>query len=1170
MSLRLGSLRFIVSAPLVVVLIIAAYDGIDGSGIFGLADWQTHILGVVFCVVSVSLIVGVLLNYERAAALKLRDERDLSSALIKSLPAAVALFDASGIILRWNTNFLGYAEQEVLDTRVHAYVASHHISAMEANFKNAMTAGFAAGEFELIAKNGAHIPCLLRGARVVVEGKPCLLGVAVDISDRKEAERMLAASEEKYRQVIDNIPEVIWSADISGAVTFVSPQAESLFEIAPGVLYEKGIDAWTDSILPEDKEKVKIALKELLSNGQPCDLEYRMLLKGARTIWVRNRALSGKRSTGERFVMGLLTNITGRKEREKSFRRLASIVESLDQAVIGITPDGLISDWNQGATMMYGYQPAEVLGRKFSLLYPADRVQDIMGVMDRLGRGEKVEPFETRRVTKSGALLDVSVIPSAIRDDSGKLIGLASVATDITHLTQARERLRLQSAAMEAAANGIVITDAQGRIEWSNPAFSSLTGYSFEEAVGRNPRALLKSGKQGPAFYEELWATILAGNVWSGEMINRRKDGQLYSEEMKIAPVRSAEGKITHFVAIKQDVTDRKAAEAALRAAEGRYRAIFENAIIGIFQTAPDGRPLMINQALAEIHGYESPEQLLAEVTNVPRQLFGDFECFKQLSKVVESEGKVRGAEVDVLRKDGTRRTVLVNLQAVRNADGSVALHEGTLVDISKRKLAEEEAQFLAFNDPLTGLPNRRLLNDRLTQAIAAARRTKKKVAVAFLDLDRFKDINDSLGHSVGDLVLQEVAARLSVCTRQDCTIARIGGDEFVIMMTNLRQLDEVITCMRRVTDTMRHKFIVSDTSLHISCSMGISIFPDNGSDAETLIKNADAAMYEAKEAGRDNFQFFAAEMNKKAVERLALENKLRSALEQDRLFLLFQPQVSVATEEIKGVEALIRWRDPELGLIPPSKFIPIAESSGLIVPIGEWVLRTACRQFRAWQSIGFELDRLAVNVSMVQLRRIDFFDRVREIIHEAGIRPQSLEFEITESMLASNAAETREVLTKLRDFGISIAVDDFGTGYSNLKYLSDFKVSKLKIDQSFIQGVEHNDRAAAIVKAIIRMARSLEIGVVAEGVETESQLSLLRHNECGEAQGFYFSEAVAADDIPILAAARGRDLAGRKAHDRRTVDFAVARQLSTSSSPAAMRTRSWSSWPTPSPKCAK
>lgn len=1117
MFARITALRYTILALFAGLLIAAAFEEIDRPGIFGLAAWQAHAVALAFCVLAVSVVLESLRHRERTAALKLRAEKDLTRALINSLPAAVALFDSAGAIRIANANFLGYSEAEARTKMIRDLVAPTQWPLMAETFQRAMTCGFAAGEFDLVHKGESHIPHVVRGARVLVDGAPCALGVAMDISERKEAERKLAASEEKYRQVMENIPEVVWSADARGAVTFVSPQIEALFQIPPSALYEKGLEALTESIDPEDKDTVQDALARLSSIGQPLDLEYRMGLSDGRTIWVSHHVLAGEHGNGERFTMGILSDISQRMEREKKLRRFAAIIESLDQAVVCATPDGLISDWNQGATRLLGYEPSEVQGKPLGLIYPADRIRQVMDVIDRVRHGETVEPFESRRVTKSGAVVDVSIIPSAIRDEAGRLIGFSSVATNITQLIQAREKLRLQSTALEAAANGIVITDAEGRIEWANPAFSSLTGYSLEECIGRNPRELLKSGKQDTAFYKRLWDTILAGDVWSGELINRKKDGRLYSEEMTIAPVRSAEGRIAHFVAVKQDVSQRKAAELALKEAEERYRAIFENAIVGIFRTSPDGKPLMINQALAEIHGYGSPEELIAKVNDVPRQLFADPGRFADFRRMIEMQGQVRGAEVVLLRRDGSRRTALVNLHGNRNAEGSISCHEGTLLDITDRKLAEDQASFLAYYDALTGLPNRTLLQDRLNQAIASARRANSRVAVAFLDLDRFKDINDSLGHSVGDLLLQQVSKRLCSTLRQECTIARIGGDEFILVIPGIQQVDEIIPSLERIMNAMRGEFAVSAMPLHVTCSIGISIFPENGSDAESLVKNADAAMYEAKESGRDNFRFFAAEMNQKAVDRLTIENKLRVALERNQFSLHYQPQVDISAGQVTGVEALLRWREPHLGYVPPLSFIPVAESSGLIVPIGDWVLRTACRQIQAWRTGGLNLREISINVSVAQLRRPDYVDRVRTILEETGIEPRSVQLEITESMFTSSASETRETVAKLRDLGISIAVDDFGTGYSNLRYLSDFRFSKLKIDRSFMQDVENNPRAAAIVKAIIRMAKSLDVGVLAEGVETDSQLAILRKYRCHEVQGFYFSKAVAAERIPSL-----------------------------------------------------
>ena len=424
--------------------------------------------------------------------------------------------------------------------------------------------------------------------------------------------------------------------------------------------------------------------------------------------------------------------------------------------------------------------------------------------------------------------------------------------------------------------------------------------------------------------------------------------------------------------------------------------------------------------------------------------------------------------------------------------------------------------QFLAYYDALTGLPNRTLLKDRLAKALAEARRQKYKLALLFLDLDKFKDINDSLGHSVGDLVLQEVAARLTTWGREQDTVARLGGDEFLIMLTHVRDVPDAAVATERLMDAMAAEFGVQGRSLSVGCSIGISIFPEHGADSETLIKNADAAMYSAKDSGRNNFRFFTADMNAQVVERLTLEHGLRSALEKGELFLAYQPQMDIATGRITGLEALLRWQHPDLGLVPPDKFIRIAENSGLIVPIGEWVLRTACSQARQWQDEGLPAVTVAVNVSAIQFRREGFCELIRRVLFETGLAPQYLEVELTESLLLLNADVTLSLLRELKAMGVKLAIDDFGTGYSSLSYLRQFQVSKLKIDRSFIRDVAVKPDEAAITTAIISMAKSLNLKVIAEGVENEAQMSFLRTHQCDEIQGYYFSKPLAPEDAAV------------------------------------------------------
>ncbi len=689
----------------------------------------------------------------------------------------------------------------------------------------------------------------------------------------------------------------------------------------------------------------------------------------------------------------------------------------------------------------------------------------------------------------------------------------AMVRSRTTELVDANAQLKLLAEALKAAPNAIGITDASGYLVWTNPAFSDLSGYSAEEAIGKN-RRLLNSGKQDEKFYQQMWTTISSGKVWQGEIVNRRKDGSNSAEEMIIAPVSLAPSHITHFVAINQDISERKRSEEELRKAEEKYRAIFEDAVVGIFRIAPDGRLLDVNRAFARMHGYDSAADLLSEASTLSHPIFVDAEQMNAWAEELDSEGVVCGAEVKIVYRDCTHKWGLVNLRAARNSDGEVVFYEGTIEDITDRKVAQQEVHFLAYYDVLTALPNRALLRARLDKALADARRRTDKVALLFLDLDRFKIINDSLGHSFGDLLLQRVAGRLKNATREQDTVARVGGDEFVIVLTCANDLEDIAAAAERVVKSVTDEFVIQGQTLKITCSLGISIFPEHGSDSEALIKNADAAMYSAKENGCDNFRFFTDDINARIVERLTLENGLRLALERAEFFLVYQPQVSIATGEITGLEALLRWQHPQLGLVSPDKFVRITENTGLIVGIGEWVLRTACHQAKKWQEEGLLVVPIAVNVSAVQFRQDGLLSLIRTVLGETGLAPQLLELELTETLLLSNADMMFGVLQELKAMGLKLAIDDFGTGYSSLSYLRQFPVDKLKIDRSFIRDIAINPDAAAITGAIIGMARNLNLKVIAEGVENEAQLSFLRTHQCGEFQGYYYSQPLTVDTL--------------------------------------------------------
>jgi diguanylate cyclase (GGDEF)-like protein/PAS domain S-box-containing protein len=585
----------------------------------------------------------------------------------------------------------------------------------------------------------------------------------------------------------------------------------------------------------------------------------------------------------------------------------------------------------------------------------------------------------------------------------------------------------------------------------------------------------------------------------------------------------------------RQEVIAREDVEFDLRRSDERMRMAVEAARIGFWDWDVIRDEHVWSDTCKELMGLrpESTANFQVFMNSVHPD---DREMMGNGINAAIREKRDYGLEFRVVWPDGSVHWQAAQGRAFYDETGHTTRMVGITMDIDDRKVAEGRVQFLAYYDALTELPNRTLLQDRLTKALADARRQKYKIALLFLDLDRFKDINDSLGHAVGDLFLQEVAERLKRFAREQDTVARLGGDEFLIVLTHVKDTPDAAVAAERLMDAMTAEFVIQGHSVHVSGSIGISIFSENGADCETLIKNADAAMYSAKAGGRNNLCFFTEDMNAQAVERLTLESGLRSALAGEQLFLMYQPQMEIATGRITGVEALLRWQHPELGLVPPDRFIRIAENSGLIVPIGEWVLRTACLQARKWQDEGLPAVTVAVNVSAVQFRQEGFCGLIRKVLDETGLAPQYLELELTESLLLANADVMFSVVDKLNAMGLTLAIDDFGTGYSSFSYLKRYWVSKLKIDRVFIRDIAVNPDDAAITAAIISMAKSLRLKVIAEGVEDEAQMSFLRAHQCDEIQGYYFSKPLAVDKI--AAKLRGENIDPRvRAHAQGLVD---------------------------------
>jgi diguanylate cyclase (GGDEF)-like protein/PAS domain S-box-containing protein len=547
---------------------------------------------------------------------------------------------------------------------------------------------------------------------------------------------------------------------------------------------------------------------------------------------------------------------------------------------------------------------------------------------------------------------------------------------------------------------------------------------------------------------------------------------------------------------------------------------VFENSTEAIFVTDNKGRMINANPAfleasqftLNEIHDLRPAEMINSNIHGP--------DWYAEVGQAITTDSYWQG-EVHYLRKNGEERVSWAGISAIRSRSGKVQNLILIISDITERKVIERRIHNLAYFDPLTGLPNRTQMYERLDKMVISADKTNTSIAVLFLDLDRFKPINDSMGHPAGDQVLKEVANRLHNCIKKQDLVSRMGGDEFTIILSDQKNsnsaADIAVRVGERILHSLQQPFFIEQKELFLTASLGIAIFPDDGKTVTELLKNSDMAMYHAKDDGRNNVQFFDEQMNKKAVELLEMENDLRYAIDRGELELYYQPQYAAADCTMQGVEALLRWHHKTKGMIPPSYFIPIIEDTGLIIPIGEWVLRQACRDMAKWQKNNIAVNRIAINVSARQFKQPGFIDLVKEVITESSIDPNQLELELTESMLIDNLEHTLDVLTRLRAMGVRMAIDDFGTGYSSLNYLKQFPVDTLKIDQSFIRNLPDNKDDAQITRTIIAMAHNLGLGVIAEGVETKEQLEFLQQVQCEEVQGYYFSRPIPDNDLVKL-----------------------------------------------------
>ncbi|MHB1140148.1 MAG: EAL domain-containing protein [Sulfuricaulis sp.] len=807
-------------------------------------------------------------------------------------------------------------------------------------------------------------------------------------------------------------------------------------------------------------------------------------------------------------------------ELQASEASLRALAENAGEGIL-VNMDGRHVFTNRRLAEMLGYRDAgELLNTTVSDVVHPEELERVSASFRRRIAGESVpNQYETLFITKQGRAVPVE-ISATLTSWRGRPAGLVFVR-DISKRKKSEQALRDGEERFRQLAENIqevfwMTGPSMNQVLYISPAYETVWGRRCAD-FRENPSTWLEAIH--PEDRERVHAaalTRLASGEFNEEYRIVRPDGAIRWIRDRAFPIRDDTGRPYRIAGIAEDITERKQAEKTLRESNELLERIFDSTHFCLGYLDRDFNFIRVNQAYAETCGY--PPEFFPGKNHF--QLYPHEENEAIFRRVVQTGESYTAIAKPFEYPDRPERGVTYwdwTLHPLKDGAGNVEAVLFVLLDVTERRHTEEQLNALAYYDALTGLPNRQQLHDHLQWAMKEAAGRERLVAILFLDLDRFKNINDTLGHDVGDALLKEVAARLRTCVRPGDIISRLGGDEFTIVLANVAHLDDVTRVAQKLLDHFLPPFRIAGRDLFVSPSIGITLYPFDGSIAEDLIKNADIAMYHAKELGRNNFQFYTPELNVRAARRLELETGLRQALERNEFVLHFQPLVKMDSGRIAGMEALLRWQHPEYGLIPPMEFIPLAEETGLIVPIGEWVLRAACARIKAWHDDGFPGMHVAVNLSSVQLQQKNFVDVVKRALQETGLEPRYLDLELTETLLMQDMEAAEVILKELHALGVLFSLDDFGTGYSSLSYLKRFPIDFLKIDRSFVYDITHDRYGAGIVCAIIVMAHTLGIKVIAEGVETAGHFRFLRQQGCDISQGYYCSRPLATEAFTEL-----------------------------------------------------
>ena len=986
----------------------------------------------------------------------------------------------------------------------------------------------------------------------------------MEVRSRRRSEGKLRESEQRLQSIIDNTPSIVYVKDREGKFLLVN----QMFEQFVGCDREQIIGKTDFDFLPAFQVKKCIEQdRQVFEQDILLELEEQVPEVDGGDFF-HTAKFSLKDAGGDIYgVCGVSTNITERIKAEVLQAEQQAVLEELSR---GGKPFNEVLDAILEFTESHceGVRSSILLlkGRKLHLGSAPTLPEEYNVQIDGLEIGPEVGSCGSAAYLKKRVVVEDVQTDSRweqfrhlaeqygfsacwsepIFDNKGQVLGTFAIYRDqpggpstnelkviqaMVHVAsiaieqyQTKERLASASdewvQALDHFEDAVYLSDMDRNLIRANNTFYSRIGSTAEESVGRSVVELLHMDNEQHD-RSSCPSCQLQDNGREGRVILEADDPNNLDNipiEIRVKLVKKEAEEATGMLVSVRDLTQQRQLEEKLRLSA----SVFENTSEGVVISDTQGTIVEVNSAFTEILGYEHDE-VIGQNPRMWKSDRHDESFYRDFWNSLMTVGRWRG-EIWNRRKDGSVFPEWLSISQVVDSEGKLTHFIGVFTDISNLKESQEQLDHLAHHDALTDLPNRLLYMERLTQAIKHAERQKKQLAVVFIDLDRFKNINDSLGHPAGDQLLCEVAGRLQDTVRQDDTVARISGDEFVLLLEDIGGSNNAAHAAQKVMRIFDSSFQVAGREVQTSASLGISLYPQDGDDAATLLRNADAAMYRAKDEGRNNYEFYTEELTRNAFERVLLENSLRQALDQEQFLLYYQPQVDMFSGEIIGAEVLIRWQHPDQGMVSPAKFIPIAEECGLILAIGEWVLRAACEQGKRWLDQGIHFGQLAVNVSGVQIKDSGLVDRVTKIIEETELPASCLELEITEGFIMQQTQFAIAQLEALRDLGLTLAIDDFGTGYSSLSYLKRLPIQKLKIDQSFIRDIPDDLNDMAISNAVIALGDSLSLEVIAEGVETKEQADFLKKAGCSQAQGFLYSRPVPAEEFVELLKEKRKD----------------------------------------------